>query len=323
MGTSSGDFQTIHPGQSAPRGGWGTIARTVAFLALAGVAATAFAKDKKEAIQYGMGLIVNVPLPAAEVTQVVQDVVQNGIIRGTKEYNNDEYLSGATSVESTRVFSEWNEGGKVFYKVRLKALDPRNFKDTTDAGTVAVRYVVQAQDDKHTILKIDARFVEDFRHVSHASDGSVEGAEYKLIPDKLDAIELMKTQTAESEKAKEESSSSSRKTQTTLADETSAPAPVTTPTAKPETLAAAEPAAIAPPQTPEERLHDLRRQVERTVKSPGAPLKAAPFHSASTLQSLPSGTEVLVVITTPYWLGIETHAGQHGWMLRDELELVP
>jgi hypothetical protein len=30
-----------------------------------------------------------------------------------------------------------------------------------------------------------------------------------------------------------------------------------------------------------------------------------------------------VVISTPYWLGIETHEGQHGWMLRDDLELVP
>jgi hypothetical protein len=77
------------------------------------------------------------------------------------------------------------------------------------------------------------------------------------------------------------------------------------------------------PQTPEERVRDLRRQVERLVKSPGAPLKSAPFHTAKTLQSLPAGAEVLIVITTPYWFGVETHDGQHGWMLRDELELLP
>ena len=49
----------------------------------------------------------------------------------------------------------------------------------------------------------------------------------------------------------------------------------------------------------------------------------APFHSASTLQALPSGAEVLIVITTPYWFGVETHDGQHGWVQRDELEMLP
>jgi hypothetical protein len=72
--------------------------------------------------------------------------------------------------------------------------------------------------------------------------------------------------------------------------------------------------------TLEDRVRDLKRQVERLVKSPGAPLKSAPFHSASTLQTLPAGTEVLIVISTPYWLGVETHDGQHGWILRDQLE---
>lgn len=70
-------------------------------------------------------------------------------------------------------------------------------------------------------------------------------------------------------------------------------------------------------------MRDLRRQVQRLVKAPGAPLKSAPFHTATTLHSLPAGTEVLIVITTPYWFGVETHEGQHGWILRDELELVP
>jgi hypothetical protein len=38
---------------------------------------------------------------------------------------------------------------------------------------------------------------------------------------------------------------------------------------------------------------------------------------------LPTGTEVLIVINTTYWLGVETHDGQHGWLLRDELESMP
>ena len=81
--------------------------------------------------------------------------------------------------------------------------------------------------------------------------------------------------------------------------------------------------AQAAPQTLEERVKDLRHQVERLVKSPGAALKSAPFHTASTLQSLPTGTEVLIVISSPYWFGVETHEGQHGWILRDELEQLP
>src|SRR6202158_4490042 len=159
---------------------------------------------EKDATQYGAGLIVNVPFPESEVAQVVQDVIQNGIIRGTKEYNKDEYISGAEPATSTHVFPEWTEGGKVFYKIRLKALDPRNFKDGSDVGTLAVRYVVQPQGDKNTVLRIDARFVEDFRHSVHQSNGSVESSEYKDIQDRLQAVELMKKENDEADQAKQE-----------------------------------------------------------------------------------------------------------------------
>jgi hypothetical protein len=281
---------------------------------------------EKEAIQYGAGLIVNVPFPEAQVTQVVQDVAQNGIIRGSKEYSKDEYVSGATFASSTHAFPEWTEPGKVFYKIKLKALDPQNFKNTNDVGTLAVRYVVQGQDDKHTVLHIDARFVEDYRRMSHPSNGSVEGAEYATIHDRLEATEAMKNSTTEFEKEKQDAIA---KKQTVLADETSSSVPPSTNSNSPATQpapAASSPdvaAPAAPPQTAEEKVKDLRRQVERLVKAPGAPLKSAPFHTASTLQSLPAGSEVLIEIATPYWLGIETHDGQRGWVLRDDLELLP
>jgi hypothetical protein len=267
-----------------------------------------------------MGLIVNLPFPESEVTQVVQDVIQNGLIRGTKEYNKDEYITGANPASNTKVFPEWTEGGKVFYKVRLKAIDPRNFKDSGDVGTLVVRYVVQPQGDKNTVLHIDARFVEDFRRTVHPSNGSVESAEYKDIHDHLDAIESMKAQTIEAQKEKQEQSL--QKQVPTLADEATATAPpaLANPAGSDTPLTAGPP---APPQTLEQHVHDLRRQVQRVVKSPGAALKSAPFHTAATLQSLPTGTEVLIVISTTYWLGVETHEGQHGWILRDELELVP
>lgn len=298
--------------------------------------------SSKDAAQYGAGLIVNVPFPESEVTQVVQDVVQNGIIRGTREYDKDEYVSGAIAATSSKLFPEWTEGGKVFYKIRLKALDPRNFKEANDVGTLAVRYIVQPQGDKNTVLRINAVFVEDFRRAVHPSDGSVEGAEYKNIHDHLDAIGEMKAQTAEAERQKQahlaakegrtdssvalvEESSSSVPHPAAPLPAAAAPAPVEKqPEPLPVEVSASE-AAAAPvvPQTPQQRVDDLRRQVERVVKAPGAPLKSAPFRTASTLQSLSAGTEVLIVITTPYWLGVETHDGQHGWIFRDQLELLP
>lgn len=293
-------------------------------------------------MSYGEPLILNLPFPESEVTQVLDDVVQDGIIRGTREYSKDEYVSGATTATSTRAFKEWTEGGKVFYKLRLKALDPLNFKNTNDVGTLAVRYVAQPQGDKNTVIRIDAVFVEDFRHVTHPSNGSVEAAEYKDIHDRLEAIEAMKKQTVEAEKEKQEQLArrpNSASVAAPLMDESSSsvshPAPEKTAPVAPEAgpvPATANPdlsqksVAVSTPQTAqtiEQRVQDLRRQVERLVKPPGAPLKSAPFHTASSLRSLPAGTEVLIVVTTPYWFGVETHDGQHGWMLRDELELLP
>ena len=280
--------------------------------------ATPLRAREKDATQYGVGLIVNIPFPENEVLQVVEEVVQNGIIRGSKEYNKDEFITGAVAAASTRGFSEPVEsGGKVFYKVRLKAIDPRNFKDGSDIGTLAVRYVVKAQDDKHTILRIDARFVEDFRHTVHASNGSVESAEYKDIHDHLDEIELAK---AESEEAKKDVEA--RRAQQLRPDASASSSSAYSTSAASESGASAPAQMTALPQNLEQRVHTLRQQVERRVKAPGAPLKSAPFHTASTLQSLPEGTEVLIVVSTTYWFGIETHDGQHGWMLRDDLEPV-
>ena len=276
---------------------------------------------QKNASDYGSGLIVNIPFPEAEVVQVVQEVIQNGIIRGTKEYNKDEYITGANPATSTKVFPHWTEGGKVFYKVRLKALDPRNFKDSSDVGTLAVRYVVQAQGEKNTVLRIDARFVEDFRHSSHPSNGSVEGAEYKDIHDHVEALELMKAQTVEAQKEKQEQAAKAH------VSAPIDPPPATVAQGVPANTVSTEVAssrdAQASPQTLQQRVQDLRRQVQRLVKAPGAPLQSAPFHTATTLQSLAAGTEVLIVVSTPYWYGVETHEGQHGWILRDELEPLP
>jgi hypothetical protein len=345
---------------------------------------------EKDKLSYGEGLIVNVPFTEAEVEQVVQDVAQNGIIRGSKEYNKDEYVSGAKPADSTHAFPAWTGGGKVFYKVRLQALDPRNFKDAGDVGTLAVRYVLQPQGNKNTVLRIDAVFVEDFRHTVHASNGSVESSEYKDIKDHLDSIELMKQQTIEAEQERQsqlaKKQAQPKQLQPTdggneraaAPPATPAPAEVASATTAPAGVVSAGvanagvanngpvreaqsssrtpfagsvdqsagssasgqsasnqsvsspgassqnlPGEVASGVTLEQHVHDLRQQVERLVKSPGAPLKSAPFHTASTLSALTTGTEVLILISTPYWYGVETRDGQHGWVFRDSLESLP
>jgi hypothetical protein len=300
----------------------------------------------KEKLSYGEGLIVNIPLPVNEVQQVVEEVAQNGIIRGTKEYNKDEFVSGAKAATSSHVFPAWTEAGKIFYKFREQAIDPRNFKDSSDTGTLVVRYVVQPQGEKNTVLRIDALFKEDYRHIVHPSNGSVESSEYKDIQEHLEAIEVMKSQNVEAEQERQEQLAKKRK----QAGQTYAPtesAPQSAPRAIPHAMETRAdlasqtgversspdqtlPTESAPSPTPpgqslsgqslEDHVKDLRRQVERLVKAPGAPLKSAPFHTASTLQTLTTGTELLILISTPYWYGVETHEGQHGWIMRDQLE---
>ncbi len=311
------------------RGFAGLICRSfLPFLLLATIPVAVRAKDK---LTYGEGLIINIPLPESEVEQVVQDVAQNGVIRGTKEYNKDEFVSGAKAADSSNVFPAWNEGGKIFYKVRMAAIDPRNFKESSDVGTLVVRYIVSPQGEKNTVLRIDALFEEDFRHTVHQSDGSVESAEYKDIREHLDAIEVMKSQNIEAQREREEMLQKKRElamrsetASTSFAEEPIHPAPPTAMEHSDDASRSVEPAPspqLPPAQTLEQHIKDLRKQVERVVKAPGAPLKSAPFHTASTLQLLGTGTEVLILISTPYWYGVETHEGQHGWVQRDQLDM--
>lgn len=355
---------TKNGSRGTKRGGWRMFrehtyclrpAAAFSMLVLVMLAGTPANGRDKKVLQYGAGLIVNIPLPEPEVEQVIVDIAQNTIIRGTKEYNKDEYVAGAVAATSTTAFAPWTQGGKVLYKVREHALDPRNFKDTSDVGTLAVRYVVQPQGDSNTVLRIDAVFVEDFRRVSHASDGSVESAEYKDIQDRLHAVEQMKQETAEALRAKEEwaarkhpasgavagtGESSSLSGAREDADNEWPRASETSPSSQesvgqesPAQPVTAEPTQAAASETSlayeltgdalEKHVADLRRQVVRLVKKPGAPLQSAPFHTATKLKSLEPGTEILVVITTQYWVGVETHDGDHGWLRRDQLELAP
>ncbi len=278
-------------------------ALTVSWLAFA--AAPLHGRGHKRE-DFGLGFSTEVEAPESEVLQAVGTVVDNGIIQGSFEYNKDKYIDKASVATSSTLFPEWKDPGTVFYKVRTKVLAPANFKETRDEGTLAVRYVVQSKDATTSILRIDAIFVEDFRRTPHASNGTVESAEYKDIQDHIDALELQKTQARQSEKQREEELARQALEKKSADDESLA-------------LSAAQSSV----QAMEQHVQELRRQAERVIKAPGAQLKSAPFHTASNLKSLDAGTEVVIIVVTPYWYGIESEDGQHGWVQRDQLEPLP
>jgi len=76
------------------------------------MAAIPLASRTKEKLSYGEGLIVNIPVPEAEVVQVVQEVVQNGVIRGTKEYNKDQFVGGAIAADPPMCFPPGTRKGR-------------------------------------------------------------------------------------------------------------------------------------------------------------------------------------------------------------------
>jgi hypothetical protein len=263
------------------------------------------ARDKSPQDTSSAGLSVSVPASERELLQAVQDVAADGIIQGSKEYNKDEYVGGAEVADGNPAFPQWTGAGRAFYKIRKNALDPRNFKDGGDSGTLAVRYVVQPGDDKSTILKIGAIFVDDFHRRAHVSNGSVEAAEYAAIQDHLANMRLQKQHTAEDER---------RRGQELAAKELER---------KQEQRQLDLSVAQAPGESLEQHVNKLRHEVERLVKSPGGKLRSAPFRSASSLKALPPGTEVVIVISTPYWYGVQIEDGQQGWLHRSELEPLP
>ena len=263
-------------------------------------------KRKIKTEDYGLGFSTEIVFPESEVSQAVEAIVNDGIIQGSKEYNKDKYIENASAAPSSPLFPAWKEAGKVYYKVRTSVLAPLNFRDSKDEGTLAVRYVVQSKDASKTILRIDAVFVEDFHRTVHTSDGSVENAECQDIRDHIEAVEAEKKQNDDREKQRQEHLAKQQFERKRQADDAAA-------------LAASQTSS----QTLDQHLDDLRRKAERVVKAPGGQLKSAPFHSATNVKSLEAGAEVVILVVTPYWYGVETTDGQHGWIHRGQLEPLP
>lgn len=254
----------------------------------------------------GPGFVQELPAPLRDVQQALDEVLEDETIQGTYIFDKDRTLTGAQTVSSTPLFGPWKGAGTVFYKIRTDAIAPRHFVNSADQGTIAVRYIVTSLDPNRTRLRIDAVFVENSRRTVHPSDGTVESGEFKAFQEHLHAIEHFEQEALEAKRRRD----SSDLVKQTLAfqheDESTR-------------LAAAQSSV----QDLEQRVHSLRQEVERRVKAPGADLKSAPFRSAAKVASLSAYTDVVIMIVTAHWYGVETPDGQHGWLPLDQLEALP
>ena len=197
-------------------------------------------------------------------------------------------------------------GNRCFIRCDTKTLAPRHFKDSNDVGTITIRYVVQGLNEKNTRLQIDAIFVEDGRRKAHASDGTVETSEFKEIQDQLMAIQLEERKAAEAARLRE----AQERVKATLPDTR-------------EAAIARFDSAQAEIRTLQARIHELQHDLEVRVKESGAELKSAPFQKSATIESLTPSTDVVVLIITEHWYGIETADGKRGWSYQDNVEPLP
>ena len=242
-----------------------------------------------------------------DIVQAVEDVVRNTVIHGTYVYDREKTLGGADEEKSSKVFGEWGGGGKVYYKVAHDALAPRNFKGSEDQGTITVRFILKGESPERFRIQIDAVFVETARRAVHPSEGLVESSEFKEITERLKAIQLQEQKDADSKAridaqiaAKEEMLRRRQEEVAKLADAKSSA----------EDLV--------------KRVQDLRHKVEmRVAPGGGAHVRSAPFQAAATLETLKQSTDVVVLILTPYWLGIETNDGHRGWVRKEEVVPLP
>ena len=276
------------------------VAAVAICLLTAGAAASS---DEKKGYE---SFVISLDAPVADVMKAVKEIAGDDIIHGTLEYEKDPILSGAEQADSSEFFGRWPGPGQAIYKVRTHTLAPRHFKDSNDIGTIEVRYVVQGINDKNTRLQIDAIFVEDGRRKAHASDGSVETSEFKEIQDQLRAIQLEQQKILEATHLRE----AQERVKATLPETR-------------ESAIARFDSAQAEIRTLQQRIRELQHDLEVRVKEAGAELKSAPFQKAAKIGSLTANTDVVVLIITEHWYGIETVDGKRGWVYQDEVEPLP
>ncbi len=250
------------------------------------------------------GFAIDLKASEADVLKAVEIVTQDTILHGTQVYSREDELTEAEAATGSVYYGPWTGPGHAFYKVRKQALSPQHFKNSTDVGTITVRYIVLGVAPNRTHLQIDAVFVEDGSKRVHPSDTTVETSEFAEIQSHIVRIQREERQTADL----------LQRRQLQLAAQSN----VKERDAEAAKLKDAENSI----QSLELRLHELQHQAELRVKAQ-ANLKSAPFQHAATLQSVPANSDVLIEIITPYWYGVETVDGHRGWLRHDQVEPIP
>jgi hypothetical protein len=250
------------------------------------------------------GFAIDLKASEADVLKAVELVTQDTILHGTQVYAREDELTEAEAATASVYYGPWTGPGHAFYKVRKQSLSPQHFKNSTDVGTITVRYIVLGVAPNRTHVQIDAVFVEDASKRVHASDTTVETSEFAEIQSHIVRIQREERQTADL----------LQRRQLQMAAQSN----VKERDAEAAKLKDAESSI----QSLELRLHELQHKAELRVKAQ-ANLKSAPFQHAATLQSVPANSDVLIEIITPYWYGIETVDGHRGWLRHDQVEPIP
>jgi len=254
---------------------------------------------------YGAGFSVDLTQPYKEVLDVVQQVSNDGVIRGTYEYKGTKDLDGAESANSSKAFSPWTGQGKVLYKIRPHTVSPEHFYQSTDEGTVVVRYIVQPLNPTGARLRIDAVFIESNGHKRHASDGQVENSEFEAISDTMKDIEDAEAKKRE-KLLHDEQQHQLEQLQAQLDQET-----------------AQLRAATAKQQQLEQQLRQQQSLRVARVRTSNADLKAEPYNQSKTTRLLSQGEQLTVLVETPSWYRVQAATGEQGWIYRLMLEITP
>ncbi len=302
---------------------------------------------------------IDLDKPFNEVLAIVDEVARSGSIKGTFEYRGDEQLGNAQFAEKSSLFPAWTEPGKVFYKIRTKALSPSHFLNSNDVGTVAVRYVVQERGPNSTRLFIDAVYIENARHHGHPSDGYVETCEFgeigKLLKDREQLQKLAASgqlispgqeSTSLSQERQEEIKAEAQKNVRPDSGKPRESKPKNAknrdanPTALPKVAEvdsarlgdlqraiAEQKSALAADHAALDKLEAQTRQMRSSefvrVKSDRAELKVLPYSHARVVEALKKGQEVTVLAKSTYWYQVRSEDGQEGWISHTLLEVRP
>jgi len=255
--------------------------------------------------QWGAELSVDMDAPYDRLVKIVEEVSEDGVIRGTWQYKGTKELDGAKASKTAVGFAPWKGQGHgiVFYKVQPDTLAPEHFYETGDQGVVEVRYVVESAGADVSHLRIAAIFATSGGHNVHPSDGAVEDAEFSEISQRLQDVQDQERKEKEEAIAKDQESKSDELRAQLQRDRTQLNA------------------TLARQQQLEREVKDLQKGQPARIQTGTADLKAAPYNQAKTIRLLSRDEAVMVTEQTRHWCHVQTGSGEQGWVYRLMVEV--